>query len=628
MLTWFSEKAKWLIYVFIGLIAIALLSMDFMSLQWNNIPAVATWGKKEIPVDQFDASYKQAYDGKNDLSETEKAALREQLLQGMVSSRLLEEELDANKIVVSDSEMVLRLSAMLESDPRSWIPNPEILKQFMDESGKLDQAKFRQAMAEGMKQGSPLFRYMEAQIRSQAAEQHLQQLVLGGFHPTNLESKFLAAYAPVKSKLQILTALVDSFPATADENVYKAILAKATPESLLVREDMASYEAVVVPNAPSAEDINLAKENADSAYARLKEGQSFADVSYNWSEDSVARADSGRLGSWVSLDKWVPEFASAVQTLDSGAVSAPFKTRFGWHVVLCEGKKTDSTGKTTYKLRHILTKITIGSDTHKQIQDKLDAVRSAVLNGQTLAAAAQEQGLKVEQIAWTPVSKLGDFGYISGLANYAYPTVPVAGLQKIWNWSGSVKKDREAVSPVLRGDKVFAIAVVKDFRAKGDTSRGAFEARARLTAARQAQLASAAQFLNAQKAQLGTLSAQDLAKQYVGKLFADTLPMQMSMADWHALAEMPSAEFGKALTDTSIWSAPFAAAQGGVLSIAKPTSVTASDATAIQAALMGQYWRTPTAGKEHPAYTDWKRSLWNKNSVKTYLEQQYKGEEL
>lgn len=628
MLTWFSEKAKWLIYIFIGLIAIALLSMDFMSLQWSNIPSVATWGKKEIPVDQFDASYKQAFDGKNDMSESDKAVLREQLLQSMVSSRLVEDELNANKIVVSDSEMVLRLQSMLESDPRTWLPNPEILKQFQDESGKLDQAKFRQAMAEGMKQGSPLFRYMEAQIRQQAAEQHLQQLVLSGFHPTSLEAKFIAQYSPAKSKLQILTALVDSFPAQYDQNVYQAILNKASPESLLVREDLASYDAVVIPNVPSAEDVNLAKENADSAYARLKEGQNFADVSFNWSEDSVSRADSGRLGSWISLDKWVPEFASAVQALDSGALTAPFKTRFGWHVVLCEGKKTDSTGKTLYKLRHILAKITIGSDTHKKIQDQLDQVRTAVLDGKNLQAAASEAGLKVESLAWTPVAKLGDYGYVSGLANYAYPTLPASGLQKVWNWSGTVKKEREAISPVLRGDKVFAVAVIKDFRAKGDTSRGAFEARAMKIAQRQATLASAGQFLNAQKSQLATLSAQSLAKASNGKLFADSLSMTVSMADWNALAESPSAEFGKALSDTSSWSAPFAAAQGGVLSIAKPYASQAQDATAIHAELLAQLWRMQSAGKEHPAYSDWKRSLWNKNSVKTFLEQQYKGEEL
>lgn len=628
MLTWFSEKAKWIIYVIIGLIAIALLSMDFMSLQWNTTPSVATWGKKEIPIDQFDANYKQAYDGQNDLSETDKAKIREEVLTSMVNARLLDEELVANKIAVSDSEMVLRIAAMIESDPRTWLPNPEILKQFQDESGKLDQAKFRKAMAEGMQQGSSLFRYFEAQIRQQASEQHLQQLVLAGFHPTDLEAKFLAQYASSKSKLAVVSALVDSFPASADENTYKAILAKATPESLLVRSDIATFEAVTVPNIPSATDIALAKENADTAYAHLMAGKNFGDVSFDLNEDSVARADSGRLGGYRSLDQWVPEFATAVQNLDSGKISTPFQSRFGWHVVLCEGKKVDSTGKISYKLRHILSKITIGSDTHREIQDKLNQVRDAVLNGQKLADAAKAAGLKTELIPWTETMRLGKYGYLGGLSNFANPITATSGLEKVWNWSGTTQKEREPVSPVLRGDKVFALVNLLDFRAKGDTSRGAFETRARAQAERIAKQKATKLFLDAQIAELANVKPADIAAKYKGKVFADTINMAVGMGDWAALVESPSMEFGKALSDSNTWSPAFFAGQGTIATIAKPFAIESNNAEEIQRSLMGQYWRIPTQGKDHPAFADWKRQVWNKNAVKTFLEQNYKGDDL
>lgn len=629
MLTWFSEKAKWLIYIFIALIGIALLSMDFMSLQWNTTPAVATWDKKEVPIDQFEIAYKNAYDGKNDLTEAEKFQIRNSVLSSLVNERLLGEELEKNHIVVSDSEMVLRLSAMIESDPRTWIPNPEILKQFMDESGKLDQVKFRAAMVDGMKKGSPFFRYFEAQIRSQAAEQHLQSVILAGFHPTDLEAKYLSKFAANKARLQVLSAVVDSFPAVANESDLKTLLAKATPESLYVKEDLASFEVVAIPNQPSQMDINLAKENMDSAYAHLLSGQSFADVSFNWSEDSVARADSGRLGQdYQSLDQWVPEFASVVSALDSGKYSQPFKTRFGWHIALCEGKKLGADGKMIYKLRHILSKITIGADTHKEIQDKLLEVRNAVLNGQSLSNAAQSVGLKTEMIPWTPITSLGQYGYINGLAHFANPEIPTSGLEKIWNWSGSTQKDREPISAVLRGDKVFALAQLVSFRKKGDTCRGAYEVRARAQAIQVAKEQAAQNFLNSQMSLLGTQSASDLAKQFKGKLMADSIPMAIGMGEWNILVEKPSKAVATAFMDSTKWSSVFYAARGKLATIAKPYSIQTQSADEIQRALLGQFWGAQQMGKDHPAYADWKRSLWNQRSVKTFLEQHYKGEDL
>ncbi len=76
-----------------------------------------------------------------------------------------------------------------------------------------------------------------------------------------------------------------------------------------------------------------AKAKLDKLYQRIvdkKEG--FGKLAKKYSEDSGSALDGGDL-SWTTPGDLVPEFQKAMDETPVGAVSKPFKSNYGWHIV-------------------------------------------------------------------------------------------------------------------------------------------------------------------------------------------------------------------------------------------------------------------------------------------------------
>ncbi len=84
---------------------------------------------------------------------------------------------------------------------------------------------------------------------------------------------------------------------------------------------------------------------ADEAEAKrileqIQKGANFEELAKEHSTDPTARAGGGDLGFFKKGDM-LPEFAAAVFALKPGEVSpAPVKTRFGWHIIKLEDRRT------------------------------------------------------------------------------------------------------------------------------------------------------------------------------------------------------------------------------------------------------------------------------------------------
>lgn len=71
----------------------------------------------------------------------------------------------------------------------------------------------------------------------------------------------------------------------------------------------------------------------DSAYARLKAGENFADVVKRYSDDKQSVNNGGELPPF-GIQKMVQEFEDQAFALKNpGDYSEPFQTRYGWHIV-------------------------------------------------------------------------------------------------------------------------------------------------------------------------------------------------------------------------------------------------------------------------------------------------------
>jgi peptidyl-prolyl cis-trans isomerase SurA len=78
-------------------------------------------------------------------------------------------------------------------------------------------------------------------------------------------------------------------------------------------------------------DDSVAQQRLMTIREQILNGESFAVIAQNVSDDPVAGANGGDMG-WVDPKVFVPEFSEALQMLEEGALSEPFRTRYGWHI--------------------------------------------------------------------------------------------------------------------------------------------------------------------------------------------------------------------------------------------------------------------------------------------------------
>jgi peptidyl-prolyl cis-trans isomerase C len=79
------------------------------------------------------------------------------------------------------------------------------------------------------------------------------------------------------------------------------------------------------------------EDEAKAILAELRKGTDFAELARLKSKDPGA-AEGGDLG-YFTKDQMVPEFSETAFRLESGQLSDPVKTAFGWHIIRTEDKR-------------------------------------------------------------------------------------------------------------------------------------------------------------------------------------------------------------------------------------------------------------------------------------------------
>lgn len=88
-------------------------------------------------------------------------------------------------------------------------------------------------------------------------------------------------------------------------------------------------------------DEDQAKDLIDQLYERVAAGADFAKLAKEFSDDPGSGAGGGDLG-WVSPGDMVPEFESTMASTPTGEYSRPIRSQFGWHILeVTERRKTD-----------------------------------------------------------------------------------------------------------------------------------------------------------------------------------------------------------------------------------------------------------------------------------------------
>ncbi|MFV8819728.1 peptidylprolyl isomerase [Haliea sp. E17] len=81
-----------------------------------------------------------------------------------------------------------------------------------------------------------------------------------------------------------------------------------------------------------------ARQKVADLRTRIEEGEDFATLARQYSEDIGSAQEGGELG-WTMPGQMVPEFEKAMNDTPIGDISQPIRTQFGWHILEVEDRR-------------------------------------------------------------------------------------------------------------------------------------------------------------------------------------------------------------------------------------------------------------------------------------------------
>lgn len=137
-----------------------------------------------------------------------------------------------------------------------------------------------------------------------------------------------------------------------------------------------SFRQIVVPTKADSAALRVAYSKADSIRQRLLDGEDFAALAREFSDDVGTRENGGNLG-WVRRGRGlVREFEEVAFTIRPGAYSIPIHTPFGMHIIQVQRSEPASV-----QVRHILVSPGFTDEDRAAARAEADSVRKLVEAG-------------------------------------------------------------------------------------------------------------------------------------------------------------------------------------------------------------------------------------------------------
>jgi len=546
MLTWISENAKWVIYISIAGIAAGLLFMDMSALQIDKRPPIGTVNGEKLSYDLFDTRLRQVQSQQTGLSNEQVAKMREELFRSFVQQQLKEKVVGDLKLTASVYEM----SRDLRTSPPQGIDREPIFQT----DGVFDFAKYEEWLANPATYNIPFMREYENMLRTvRIPEKQLRVFIGAGVHPSTLEAKYKVLRNETKFELLNAQGNANAFEEVSVLQSSIDSLFTAEPDSFFVAEDLAKVRYVAIPIEPSAKDIESTYEYAKMLLAQIKEGSDFAEIARSSSDDPGSAAQGGELGDYTPHGRWVKEFDSTAFALDSGEISEPIRTQFGYHIIQNLGKRVEN-GEEQVKARHILLAIVATSETIDSLEAILTSIKYEVDANKGFEAAAKAKGLEVKSSNWfRRGGEVSELGHISGLSSYAFfnPLRP---------------KDNSKTSEVLQNSNWIAIFEKAADLPAGSRSMDFAQSKIEDNLRAKAKANAIAMYLKANLDKISAIEVLDSASKHsVEKVTIDSA--SVSFEEYLPGLGYATPELYKALSNAKEgeWSGPYTSAQNAVL---------------------------------------------------------------
>ncbi|MEN9352745.1 MAG: hypothetical protein RL318_70 [Fibrobacterota bacterium] len=472
MLNTIRENAKWFVAVPIVCFG-ALIFVDWGMNPGNGMTQKNTVGEvdgEKLSFEAFnqevEAQAKQATGEGRELEALQYAEIRANVFETFVRLKLSQADFEKYSLSGSPIEVLEHL----KNNPP---PGAEKAPIFMGPDSQFSRPKYLQWLATPKVFDDPYMQAMEAQLTTTTIpERQISHLLAAAQPISDLEIRFRAKLDRSKLWATFLMVTTDSFmvdPSTVTDAEMKKWF-ESHPDTLWHSKSAAIAPYVTLSKAASKADSAYAKAQADSVYAMATAGQNFEELARNYSEDPGSAKQGGDLGGFQSLKRWVPEFGTAARSLDSGKISTPIQSPFGWHVILSKGRKIEN-ADTLYALSHVLIGVQTSPETIDSLKLVAENLRKLVKAGSTFGEAASKFGLKIdttEALTEGTKSSLAS-GFVPGINAYLFNSdegvsevlenrtaVHVVGRGKVFEPGRHFELDKKALRDIVVAEKAVA----------------------------------------------------------------------------------------------------------------------------------------------------------------------------
>jgi peptidyl-prolyl cis-trans isomerase D len=433
-LGYMRRHKKWL-YVFLWLVIAAFIVLYVPALdptgEGTPSEAVVTVAGEQISVGEFQRAYyrqrqqlARLYQGRLDENMLKQMGLEEQVLQSLVTDRLVQLEADRLDLTVSD-----------EAVRRAIATSPE----YQDDGRFIGTAELRRRLElAGMSEEA----FVES-LRRKLLRERLESLV--GSVVTVTDAELRQEYRRRNERVELEYVLVDAGRfreeiQPTDEEIAARFESEPEsyriPEKRVVRyvlldrqalsplvtvtdrdvtmyyqdhrdefrqeEEFCARHILVKVRNPEEKggeghDEEEARRIAQTLLERLRAGADFAALAKASSEDQGSAANGGDLGCFPS-GRMVPAFDDALYELEPGETSELVRTRFGYHIIKLESRREETTLPLSEVEDRVRTLVT--EEKMTQLGDeKSAAIATALARGKTLEEAAAAAGFEVRTSA-------------------------------------------------------------------------------------------------------------------------------------------------------------------------------------------------------------------------------------
>jgi peptidyl-prolyl cis-trans isomerase SurA len=263
-------------------------------------------------------------------------SLREQIRDEVTIQRLRAREIE-HRVLVTDQDINLFLANQAQLDTTEYRLS-HILIAVPDGAPSEARAKARaraEALHKRLQAGED---FAQVAIANSQGQQALQGGDLDWRAGTNLPELFADAVQTLK-KGQLAPVLENA----SGFHILKLADVRGGQERRTITETRVAH-VLLVPNALRTEDQT--KQQIREIHGRIVKGEDLGEIAKKMSDDPGSKIAGGDLG-WQPAGVFAPEFEAAINALQPGQVSSPFRSSFGWHVAkVVERRSRDTTDET------------------------------------------------------------------------------------------------------------------------------------------------------------------------------------------------------------------------------------------------------------------------------------------